>query len=469
MGNGSKGLGCWQPRLAHRGASGLTQQLLLVVAVVALACSACGLNMQKNYRKLRPALLKRDYGAANEYVDSVKKEFYGKKNRLLYYMDKGMVLHLAGRYKESNTFVEKAKATAEELWTESVTTHAAAWLTTDNTLPYQGEDFEKVLIHFVAALNYMGLRRYEDARVEARQISNKLELYNSKYEESKSVYRDDAFARWLSGKLAETEGGFSALNDAWIDYKKAIAVYEGEYGRYRTRLPEVVVADALRVVEGLGADFAAEFRALRERHPSVRFVPQSEAKALAEIVVLHLAGEAPYKIDKFWTSPAPDGVIRIAYPEFVAKPHSVRRARVSVRGQQASADTELVEDITAIAIQDLSDHMVRIKAKAIARSLSKYAASQGLVQGGKAVAKKEPAVGAAMAVAGVLFNVGSAIAEEADKRSWITLPSAVGVARLWVPPGEHVVDVSFAGGAAVPFKVKAEAGKTTFLSYRTYQ
>src|SRR5512141_2874548 len=157
---------------------------------------------------MRDKLHAHEYDDASKYIDSVKQDFYSEKNRLLYYMDKGMVLSLGKKYKESNQFLEKAKATAEELWTESISANAAAWLTTDNTIPYQGEDFEKVLIHFVAALNYIGLGNYESARVEARQMSEKLELYNSKYDEKdgKNVYKDDAFARWLSGKLAESEG-----------------------------------------------------------------------------------------------------------------------------------------------------------------------------------------------------------------------------------------------------------------------
>ena len=115
-----------------------------------------------------------------------------------------MVLHLAQSYKASNAVMEQAKNAAEELWTESVGAHAASWVTTDNSLPYQGEDFEKVMLHLVAALNYIGLGDYDNARVEARQITAKLELYNQKYGDAKNIYSDDAFARWLSGRLGET-------------------------------------------------------------------------------------------------------------------------------------------------------------------------------------------------------------------------------------------------------------------------
>ena len=100
-----------------------------VLAVAVLISTGCGLNMEQHYRKMRANLLSRNYEAADKYVDSVKEKFYSKDNRLLYYMDKGMVLHLAKKYKESNTFLEQAKQTAEDLWTESIGKNALAWVT----------------------------------------------------------------------------------------------------------------------------------------------------------------------------------------------------------------------------------------------------------------------------------------------------------------------------------------------------
>lgn len=450
---------------------------LSVVLVLAAVGSGCGLNMEKHYQKMRQKLVAGEYDGADKYIDSVKEEFYKKDNRLLYYMDKGMVLHLAKRYDESNQFLERAKATADELWTESIGANAAAWLTTDNSLPYQGEDFEKVLIHFVAALNYAGLGKYEAARVEARQVTNKLELYNSKYsdEDGKSVYRDDAFARWLSGKLAETEPGYAARNDAWIDYKKALAVYREDYGRYGTPVPRFVVEDALGVLTRLGPDFAGELAVVRAQYPSIP-PPESGVEELGEVVLLHLAGEAPYKVDRFWTAPAGDAILRIAYPEFVPKPYEIIGARV--RAAEREGRSELAENISAIAIQNLNDHMGRIKAKAIARAVAKVVAAQAAKAAGHSMTDSGnanvQAAGFALQLAGAAFNIGSAIAEEADKRSWITLPAAINVARLRLPPGEVTVELELvdASGrvrdrARLPAKVAA--GRPTILTYRTYR
>ena len=123
---------------------------VLLGAVLGLFLLAgCGtLNMEKHYREYKSDLYKRKFRSADKYIAGQKKKFYkSEKNRLLYYMDRGTVLHLAGDYKQSNKFLEKAKQAAEDLWTESVGEHAAAWLTTDNSLSYQGEDDRRGFRH----------------------------------------------------------------------------------------------------------------------------------------------------------------------------------------------------------------------------------------------------------------------------------------------------------------------------------
>ena len=443
------------------------------VFVFAVCIQACGLNMQNHYVKMRPHLVSGNYDAANDFLDLTKKSFYkSEKNRLLFFMDKAMVLNGAKRYKESNAFLEQAKIAAQELWTESIGENIGALLTTDNSLSYSGEDFERVLIHFVGALNYIGLGDYGAARVEARQLTNKLEMYNRENKSHRSAYTDDAFARWLAGKLSETGGGMSALNDAWIDYKKSIKVYKTEYlQRYGTAVPRLVLADALRVLNGLGADFSEEFDELRAANPSARFIRQAERVKLGELVFIHLNGEAPFKRDMFWTAQANADIIRVPYPKFIRKPRGIVGARVTLQGTEYSTKTELAEDITAIAIENLDDHMARIKAKAIARSVAKYIASKGVQAAGENAGGSGEQL---LQVAGVLMNWGSAIAEEADKRSWITLPGAVNLGALYGKPGKYTAFIEYLDGSGRVVQTHSQevvlkAGGTSFVSHRTFR
>jgi hypothetical protein len=445
---------------------------IAVAAVVLSSLAACGMKPEDNYQKMRANLVARNFDAVDAYLDKIKTKTYSEKNRLLFYMDKGMVQHLAKKYKDSNKHLEQAKQTAQDLWTESVGANAASWIGNDNALPYQGEDFEKVLIHFIAALNYIGLGDYSGARVEARQISGKLELYTSKYEQRDNIYKDDAFARWLSGKLAESgaKEDTQALNDAWIDFKKSVDVYLTDYAeRYKITVPPFVLADALRAAEGLGRDFESEYNELRAKFPTVPFKTRAETKDQGEVVFIHLWGEAPYKIDEYWDASANNDPIRVAFPRFVAKSNVIIGSRISVAG--ASDDAELGEPVTAIAIQNLDDHSARIKAKAIARAVAKYIASKAAQKAGENAGGTG---GALMQLAGAAFQVASYASEEADKRSWITLPAGVSVASAFAAPGEQQLEVELlaAGGRVVErttLPVTVKPGEVTFVSYRSFK
>ena len=131
-----------------------------------------------------------NWRAAVDYVEGSKEKFYkDEKNRVLYYFDMGYTLHMAKDYEKSNEYLTKAADSIQELWTKSISAGIKSALGTDNALPYQGEDFEKVLVHVVKALNYAQIEDFESARIEARQVLEKLEVYNAKYEEKKNVYQ----------------------------------------------------------------------------------------------------------------------------------------------------------------------------------------------------------------------------------------------------------------------------------------
>jgi hypothetical protein len=451
--------------------------LWLAASFVLWGCAGCGLNAQSNYRRLQPAMLARNWPAANAYVASVKDSFYGKHNSLLYEMDRAMVLHLSGNFVQSNACLEEAKTTAQKLWTQSVSQNAAAWLTTDEAMPYQGEEFEKVMLHVLGALNYMSLQQLDDARVEARQVSSRLALHAAKTDEGPLAYRDDAFARWLSGLLFEADTHeLGALSEAWIDYKRALQIYEEAYGpHYGTAVPPQLISDALRVLEALGAEFADEFRALRARYPQVPWAPVKATRNMGRIVLIHGSGEAPYKADAFWTVPVGYNILRIAYPVFVPKPYRAVAAQLNVRAGAASsarpisAMSSVAEDLSAIARRDLADHMDRIKARAIARAVAKFSAGAALQVVG---AHEQGGQGALMQVAGLAFNTTNALMEHADKRSWLTLPAQIGMAEVFVPAGEVACDIAFIdpyGQIVEEAHVDSHvaAGGTLFVSTRT--
>src|SRR3972149_3931808 len=165
-----------------------------------LFLSSCAPSIQ-HYTRINNYLYQGQYTEADSALEKSKSD-YGLRNEVLYFLDRAMVLHLAGRYTESNTFLDKAESGMEELYTRRITAEAGAMLTNDNLLPYEGEDFEKVMVNVIGALNYVYMHQWDDALVEARKVDHKLNTLNDKYEK-KNVNKEDAFARYLSGLLYE--------------------------------------------------------------------------------------------------------------------------------------------------------------------------------------------------------------------------------------------------------------------------
>ena len=67
---------------------------------------------------------------------------YKEKDRVLYYLNQGMLQHYLGNYEQSNNLLTTAERAMEDLYTRSVSRAGASLLLNDNVLEYDGEDYE---------------------------------------------------------------------------------------------------------------------------------------------------------------------------------------------------------------------------------------------------------------------------------------------------------------------------------------
>ena len=132
-------------------------------------------------------------------------------------------------------------------------------------------------------------------------------------------------------------------------------------------------------------------------------------------------------------------VVRVALPRLVPQRHALSVDAVSLipeNGSQVMVRTELVNNVTALADKALSERMAGITAKALARAGTKFATAEAITSGSQQLAGKDagPLVGL---VVGLLTKGFAMASEEADKRSWQTLPDEIHLGRVWVPPGRY--------------------------------
>ena len=443
--------------------SRITSRFGAIVVVVSLTFGC--VSTPEVQEQIAEKMLVDDYAGAIKIVETHRDEAFDGKNRLLYFLERGMLLHVDGQYRESNAAFEDAKRVGDELYTLSLSNEGFSLMTNDYALDYAGENFERTLIHLFAALNYVQLGEPDAALVEVRQVGDYLrELQIDSM--NQNVYQEDAFARYLSALLFESSGEF---NSAFIDYKKAASAYLAYSSDYAVSRPDSLMTNAERVAIRLGSWAQNDLHDLGSG-AAPRILPVGAG----EIVVLHYNGLSPIKDQDRYTIPFSEAwllagavqaafhgnnqteinhaiaiasqmsgvdVVSVTFPKFVDRPYAIARMKPTAAGALEISRPELVEDIGAIAEKDLADRIVRIRARTIARAAIKYALQKGAEEAARQAGGEY--AGLIQAVIQIAGNVGRYASEQADKRVWSTLPDQIWMSSVVLPEGTHDLSVDF--------------------------
>jgi uncharacterized protein len=459
---------------------------VLVAGVMLI--TACGqTKMVQTSGNIRHHMIDGNYPLALSELQKSKQQGFKEQDRVVYWMNEGMLLHLTGRYKESIAALNKAERRAKELYTKSISKGIKAAFTSNAATDYAGEDYENVLVFVVKALDFLAQGNKAGALVEARKINEKLKLYNTRYKH-KNVYNQDAFAHWMMGLLFEMEGSY---DDARIAYVHALEGYEGTFSpNYGIGTPKFLGEDIVRA--SILSNAPEEASKYKEKFGQDKGGTADLLKTHGEVVLVHLNGEGPSKSDYVvtcwfltptnWacdgepggefmkktriTIPSKGTVVKVAFPQLHVREPRSPQAVVGVGPSKATTSPAL--PISAIAVKTMADKMHRIFRDAIIRIVAKTAASKGAGAAGSAAGGS----GAGGKLLGWVAEKGTSAAmqamEEADKRAWTTLPSRIDVARVWVKPGTHTIGISLPGGrpGSIP-GVKVEAGKRVVVTWYT--
>jgi hypothetical protein len=136
-------------------------------------------------------------------------------------------------------------------------------------------------------------------------------------------------------------------------------------------------------------------------------------------------------------------IARVALPRLVHRRTKTAYSTIQLTDGTTTfnAHSQRLYDIGAVAEKNLDDGYGRLVLRAVARAAMKMAAAEGIGLGARsAVNKKSQDWVGALAV--ILARIFVLATEEADIRSWRTLPGEIHVARLWLPPGSYSVLVN---------------------------
>lgn len=404
-----------------------------------------------------------------------------RKTRLLYYMNRGLVGFLKGEHAKSNEYFEKAYLFVED-YQKNYVTEGFSLLTNPKFVPYQGETFEVLLIHYYKALNFLMLGERSKALVECRRLINKQNYLSDRYQ-GKNKYKTDAFILNLIGIIFEANGD---INDAFISYRNAYEAYENDYKElFGMGAPDQLKEDLLRTAYYLG--FQTELDQYKRAFNRPNYKPERHTNH-GELIFFWHNGMGPVKDEwsiNFVAIEGQGGVLnfqneelglnfafsdysndgegglgdlktfRVAFPKYVERKPVFNSA--VLRTSNGNYPLHMAEDINAIAFQSLRDRMIKEFGKGLLRLALKKAAEA-------AARKQNEATGA-------ILGAVNFISEQADTRNWQTLPYAIHYTRAYLPEGENNITLEVHGGGNTKthkLDLTIKKGRTQFQSFRHF-
>jgi hypothetical protein len=173
---------------------------LLVMLVAVFVLPSCA-TYSVGIAKVEQQTGNRNLDGALKSLDELK---LTGADRMLYYLNKGTLLHFHGDYAASNQQFESAKRLMEKLSAISVAEQTGSVVVNDTVKAYEGFGNEQLLIYAFEELNYLQSGNVDDAAVEARQFDIKQRLIAEKHQSA--TYLSGAFVRYLNGMTQGRSG-----------------------------------------------------------------------------------------------------------------------------------------------------------------------------------------------------------------------------------------------------------------------
>lgn len=369
-----------------------------------------------------------------------------QRNRLLYLLEKAVILDRLGQKKRSRKALLEADKLGDELYTVSISSEAASYVVNDSVTDYAGEDYERVAIHKMLAISFLESGELDAARVEARRINRRLKEIVDKHGDDYSAYRADAFALFLSGLIYEALGEWDS---AIIDYKKSLETYEK--GFFGVAVPDSLLKSFYHAAKA--RDRTDLIDKLKNDYPETEFATDEVTKSpikkdSSSVVFIGLGEPVVRKRSDSFVLSTNSGVYRYSWPVIPQRytPQPLFDLKLSAR----QIELEFASDVNEIARKTLENNRLRMTVKNVARLIAKAKLADEIGQRGGPLA-------------GLLANVVNAVTETADTRSWTLLPGGFHIRRIWTAEG-----ISLNGSPLelkapkVPFGASTKRSKISF-------
>jgi len=420
------------------------------ILLAALAAAGCA-SYADRLEEVHQAFYGGDLGRAEDLLEGYVKD--AGKDQGAYALELGIVKLALGKTRESEVILRKARDRLEDQERTRPTDYLAAALLDDRSLPYSGEDHEKIMVRAMLAIVNL-LAGGGDAIAYANQVFEKSRDIEAEVAPDGSLYKKNykfpGIGPYLRAVLAEAD--FRNYDTALRNYER-LKELEPNYAYVESDIARV--RDGVHAQPGNGVLYVHALVGQGPRKIEIEDEPSTAALNMAEIILAVAR-------DEFVTFT----VIPIRVPEIFVPPGEISEVLVTIGGQHAGA-TSVVTDVGAIAVQQFQEVRDWVYARAFLRRVLKRTA----IEAGRRIAREQAESHEMSFVVDLIAQLVSIIfeaAERADTRCWSLLPREIQTFRVELREG--IYDIGLAPGVGgrprcPPRKIEAliEAGRDTHI------
>lgn len=381
---------------------------------------------------------------------------------LLYAQESGRIMQVAGDFNRSKTYYQQAIDAYQRFDDKAIVSAsklgagASSLLLNDNAIPYRGPGYERIMLHQYQALNYLFSGDIQGALVEVRRSNELQSLEQARYQQSQKSVQDmangviddqverlgkeagnvtssflNAYSYYTTGLLHELA---NEPNDAFIDYRKAAQI-----------TPDNVFLqqDLVRLAKQLSMPQYDEFK----RRWGEATLPTA---GQGQVIFIIEKGFVPEK--QSITVPFPiNGNIQSASLATYLPQHPLANNN-QIQGLDAPLTAQAIANIDALAINALKEDLPAALFRQAARVYAKY-------QMNRSVQNSDQRANNQVDAAAMVMQIFNVITEQADRRSWLTLPRQAQIARQFIDAGSYNIHLDNSKNV----KIDVTANRTTLI------
>lgn len=456
---------------------GLRGRMLLVMglALITLA-SGCRTVM---LRKAQDAYCAHDLQSAREYIDEYVLREGNGVDRVIAHLEQGTIRRSLGDLTGSNNsfeIVDEALAAFDEAADFSLSREALSVVTNLNSLPYRGYSYDRIMLNTYRAINFLEMGERDAARVELRRAYERQS--EAVQRNAKRIEKAEQAASTSDDGRSNEQYDLQRANQDPAFQNSLRAQYAGldkyeAYSNYVNPFTEWLQGLYYLSEARDGSDLE---RARKSMERVVGMVPENpyllDDLAVAEDVAA--GGDVPattYVV--FCTGTAPKrGEVRIDIPLFLVSgdvdyvgvnfprlvPNDYYLAELTVHAGSDAFSTSLLCDMDAVVGQEFRNELPIVIARTLLSAGTKAAIAYALKEATK---NETTLVSSGTRILTTLFQ---AAMNQADLRTWVSLPKQFQYARLRTPNDKRIQVV--APGHA-PIDVDLHAGTTNVVMVRS--